>query len=164
MGLSDYFTRKPEFEIAALEKDDLQQAAAIHKQRFSSPWSDGELYRLLVQNPVFGFVARQSNAPRPLIGGFVLSRAVADEAEILTIGIDPRFPRLGLGWRLMQAAIREARDRTVESMFLEVDETNAAAVGLYKKLGFQKVGERRAYYQRADGRKTGALVMRLDLV
>lgn len=163
MGFTDYFVRKPEFEIVALEKDDLQQAAAIHRQRFSSPWSDGELYRLLVQDTVFGFVARQSNSLRPQAGGFVLSRAAAGEAEILTIGVDLRFGRTGLGWRLMRAAIREARDRSVESMFLEVDETNFGAVALYRKLGFAKVGERRAYYQAADGTKTGALVMRLDL-
>jgi [ribosomal protein S18]-alanine N-acetyltransferase len=164
MALTDYFTRKAEFEIVTLEADDLPQAAAIHKLRFTSPWSDGELHSLLVQDTVFGFVARQSNASvRPLTGGFVLSRVAAGEAEILTIGVDPRFSRLGLGWRLMRAALREARDQAAEAVFLEVDETNVAAVGLYRKLGFIKVGERRAYYQGVGGARTAALVMRLDL-
>jgi ribosomal-protein-alanine N-acetyltransferase len=164
MSLTDYFIRKPEFEIVPLETDDLPQAAAIHRLRFASPWSDGELHSLLVQDTVFGFVARQSNAyGRPLTGGFVLSRVAAGEAEILTIGVDPRFARLGLGWRLMRAALREARDQAAEAVFLEVDETNGAAIGLYRKLGFVDVGKRRAYYQGPGGTRTAALVMRLDL-
>ncbi len=63
----------------------------------------------------------------------------------------------------MQAAKREAIARGAASMFLEVDETNVAAHGLYRKLGFEKVGERRAYYQDAKGQRTAALVMRRDL-
>ncbi|MDQ0318724.1 ribosomal-protein-alanine N-acetyltransferase [Pararhizobium capsulatum DSM 1112] len=164
MALTDYFIRKPEFDVFALEAAHLAQASAIHKLRFSPHWSDGELHRLLVQDTVFGFVAQQTNSvARPPIGGFVLSRVAAGEAEILTIGVDPRFERNGLGWRLMRAALREARDKAADSMFLEVDETNLAAIGLYRKLGFAKVGERRAYYQNADGARTAALVMRLDL-
>lgn len=169
MSLTDFFVRKPEFEIFALETADLPQAAAIHKSRFTHAWSDGELHSLLIQDAVFGFIARQSNAytrpfiTQPLVGGFVLSRVAAGEAEILTIGVDPKFSRLGLGWRLMRAALREARDQAAEAVFLEVDETNAAAIALYRKLGFAKVGERRAYYQGINGAKTGALVMRLDL-
>ena len=164
MSFTDYFTRRTEFDIFPLEEADLIAAAALHRQRFASPWSDGELHSLLVQDTVFGFVARQSNAyGRPLTGGFVLSRVAAGEAEILTIGVDPRFARLGLGWRLMRAALREARDQAAEAVFLEVDETNVAAIGLYRKLGFVDVGKRRAYYQGAGGTRTAALVMRLDL-
>lgn len=164
MAFTDYFVRRPEFDVFAFEAEHLSQAAAIHKQRFMHSWSDGELHRLLVQDTVFGFVAGQTNASKPGIGGFVLARVAAGEAEILTIGVDPRYGRGGLGWRLMRAALREARDRSAESMFLEVDETNLAAIGLYRKLGFAKVGERRAYYQNADGVRTAALVMRLDLL
>ncbi|KQS90451.1 MULTISPECIES: ribosomal protein S18-alanine N-acetyltransferase [unclassified Rhizobium] len=163
MSLTDYFVRKPEFDIFPLEAADLPRAAAIHKLRFTHAWSDGELHALLVQDTVFGFVASQSNAARRIVAGFVLARVAAGEAEILTIGIDPKFARLGLGWRLMRAAIRQARDQAAEAVFLEVDETNLAAVALYRKLGFAKVGERRAYYQDVNGKKTGALVMRLDL-
>ncbi|OJF90508.1 GNAT family N-acetyltransferase [Pararhizobium antarcticum] len=165
MALTDYFVRKPEFDMFAMKTADLPFAASIHKACFTPSWSDGELHALLVQNTVFGFVARQSNAAsRPVTAGFVLSRVAAGEAEILTIGVEQRYGRAGLGWRLMQAAVREARAQSAEMMFLEVDEANAAALGLYRKLGFHKVGERRAYYQGVDGARSAALVMRLDLV
>ena len=89
MALTDYFIRKPEFEIVALEPDDLQRAAAIHKLRFAHSWSDGELQSMLAQETVFGFVARQSNAGiRAPAVGFVMARVAAGEAEILTIGVD----------------------------------------------------------------------------
>ena len=93
----------------------------------------------------------------------MLARAAAGEAEILTIGVDERFARAGLGWRLMLAALREAKMRGAEDIFLEVDEVNAAARGLYAKLGFVKVGERKAYYAGADGSRSTALVLRRDL-
>ena len=112
---------------------------------------------------VYGFAAWQTNATVRTAAGFVLARAVAGESEILSIGIDQRFEGLGLGWRLMQAAIREARMRDAEAMFLEVDEDNARARRLYEKLGFVKVGERKAYYADARGVRSAALVMRRDL-
>lgn len=164
MSLTDYFTRRAEFDIFPLEEADLAAASALHGQTFASPWSDGEIHALLAQDTVFGFAARQTSGGfRPSLGGFVLSRATAGEAEILTIGVDSRFARSGLGWRLMQAVMREALVKGADTLFLEVDETNEAAIGLYRKLGFLKVGERRAYYQGAAGARTAALVMRLDL-
>ena len=51
----------------------------------------------------------------------------------------------------MRAAAREAQARGAEAMFLEVDETNVAATALYRRLGFRKVAERRAYYEAAGG-------------
>lgn len=97
------------------------------------------------------------------LGGFVLAREVAGEAEILTVAVADKFARAGLGWRLMQSAIREAMMRGAETMFLEVDNNNASALGLYRKLGFKTVAERKAYYTAKDGTKSTALVMRRDL-
>ncbi|WP_411034631.1 GNAT family N-acetyltransferase [Shinella sp. BYT-45] len=163
MSLSGYFTRKPVFDIFPLETADAGMAAALHRARFSRPWNDGEFHSLLSQDPVYGFLALKEGALGRTAGGFVLARAAAGEAEILTIGVDQRFERAGLGWRLMQAALREARMRGAEAIFLEVDEGNIAARGLYAKLGFAKVGERKAYYAGADGSRSTALVMRRDL-
>lgn len=163
MAFSAYFSRKPEFEVFSLEADDVGQAATLHRSRFVRPWNDGEFHSLLAQEAVFGFAAWHTNAPVRTAGGFVLARAAAGEAEILTIGIDQRFEGIGLGWRLMQATLREARMRDAEAMFLEVDEENARARRLYDKLGFVKVGERKAYYADRQGIRSAALVMRLDL-
>jgi ribosomal-protein-alanine N-acetyltransferase len=156
----DYLSWKPFFEIVPMEVSDCVEMSELHGQRFPRRWSDGEFQNLLLQNNVFGFVARQTNAffSKPM-GGFVLSRETVGEAEILTVAVAEKFGRQGLGWRLMQAALREAAARGGESMFLEVEAANKAAVDLYSKLGFAKIGERPAYYAAPDGTRSAALVM-----
>ncbi|MCO5732630.1 N-acetyltransferase [Rhizobium sp. SSA_523] len=160
----DYLTWKPFFDIVPLQEADALAASDLHGQRFSRQWGEDEVLSLLGQAGVFGFAAIQSNAffSRPL-AGFVLAREVAGEAEILTIAVSEKLARAGLGWRLMQAALREATERGAETIFLEVDEANAAAIGLYRRLGFADVARRPAYYAAADGTRTAALVMRRDL-
>lgn len=159
-----YLQWKPFFEIVPWVADDCHEVSLLHGQRFSRQWNDGEFMSLLLQPNVFGFVARQTNAffSRP-IGGFVLARETAGEAEILSIAVSTKFGRSGLGWRLMQAALREASQRGGEVVFLEVEAANEAAVKLYRKLDFQTVAERPAYYSGPDGSKSTALVMKRDL-
>ncbi len=162
--LEKFFSRKVEFEILPMQTAHCRAASVIHGERFSRGWSDGEFHDLLGQDTVAGFVALQSGlTPPDGVAGFVLSRAAAGEAEILSIGVNARVARQGLGWRLMRAALAEAAAQDVSTVFLEVDETNAAARALYAKLGFEKVAERPAYYAGPDGRKTAAHVMRLEL-
>lgn len=157
----EYLSWKPYFAIVPMESEDCREVSDLHGERFSRQWSDGEFLGLLLQPNVFGFVARQTNAffSMPL-GGFVLARETAGEAEILSIAVAERFARLGLGWRLMQASLREAGQRGGESMFLEVEAGNRAAVELYRKLNFEKIAERPAYYAGPDGQKSSALVMK----
>ena len=59
--------------------------------------------------------------------------------------------------------LRELHAERAEALFLEVDETNVPALALYRRLGFREVGKRPAYYDRAEGGRSGALVMRRDL-
>lgn len=159
------FHRQPEFELVSMTPDHCAAVAELHSHRFARAWGDGEFVSLLLQPNSFGFVAWQTNTLifKSPLAGFVLAREVAGEAEILTIAVNEKMGRFGLGWRLMQAAMREAGNRGGESMFLEVDDGNLAALGLYRKLGFEKAGERPAYYTDAQGRRSSALVMRRDL-
>ncbi len=159
--LESYLTLKAEYEIVPMQLRDCVEVAALHGERFARVWGDTEFEDLLSQDTTFGFVARQTNAIlKKTLPGFVLARHVADEAEILTIAVSAKLGRTGLGWRLMQAALREARNRGGETMFLEVDGVNQPAIGLYRKLGFETVGERKAYYVDENGAKSTALVMR----
>jgi ribosomal-protein-alanine N-acetyltransferase len=166
--LPAFLTRKPDYELITMVSRDCAEVSALHNTRFPKAWGTGEFHSLLSQEPVFGFVARQTNGKRSIpnkltLPGFVLARHVAGEAEILTVAVQAKLGRAGLGWRLMQAAMREAHRRGGETMFLEVDGGNVPAVGLYRKLGFETVGERKAYYTDASGAKSTALVMRRDL-
>jgi ribosomal-protein-alanine N-acetyltransferase len=160
--LESFFTRKAEFDVFPATSDDFHDMSALHGERFYRGWDESELHGLLNQPTAFAFTARPNNGVRGL-GGFVLAREAAGEAEILTIAVSNKYPRQGLGWRLMLAALREVRGRRAETMFLEVDQGNVAAQGLYRKLGFRVAAERKGYFELGDGRKSTALVMRLDL-
>lgn len=160
--IESFFVRKVEFEVFAAEATDCRDFSQLHGERFYRGWGDGEFHSLLGQSNVFGFSARITNGPAGL-GGFVLAREVAGEAEILTIAVSDKHARQGLGWRLMLAALRETRARGGDTVFLEVDEGNASAIGLYRKLGFVQVAERKGYFTEGHGKKSSALVMRLDL-
>jgi len=77
---------------------------------------------------------------------FVLARAAADEAEILTLAVLPAAQRQGLAQNLLQAAMATARSRGAATMFLEVSPQNTPALTLYTQSGFTQVGRRPRYY------------------
>lgn len=132
--------------------------ATAHAQAFEESWREDEFEDLLEGEGIFGFLAEDSE---PL--GVILCRVAADEMEVLTLAVPPAARRRGVGLALMAAVLDIARDRQVQAAFLEVDMANAAAVGLYQRLGFQRAGLRRGYYDRGASGKADALVMRLDL-
>lgn len=148
--------------IVPLKSAHSAAAAALHVEGFHRPWTDGEFRALLAQERVFGFAALVEGKPKAPPAGFILARLAAGEAEILTIAVAKSVRRHGIGARLMDETLRKLHAERAESLFLEVDAANLAAVKLYKRFGFKKAGERPAYYEGPDG-KTAALVMRLDL-
>ncbi len=95
--------------------------------------------------------------------GFALSRLAADEAEILTIAVDPSLRKGGVGRDLLRTHLAQATAAGANCIFLEVDEDNAAALALYARFRLVKVGERRGYYKKPDGKTASALVMRREL-
>lgn len=159
-----FFSGLQEFLVRDLTLDDTAAMARLHADYFARPWSAEEFEALLVQDPVFGYAVRPvSNRGKPAIEGFVLARLTAGEAEILTIVVSRSCRRRGLGRMLMDAVLRHLHSERAEALFLEVDETNLPALGLYRRLGFGEVGRREGYYSSREGRKTSALVMRRDL-
>ena len=93
---------------------------------------------------------------RRRVVGFLVARATAtDEKEILNIAVEPALRRAGIGWILMDTVLAEFRGI---NWFLEVRESNEAAINLYKTLGFMTAGRRQNYYHDPS---EAAIVMRL---
>lgn len=113
--------------------------AALHAACFTRPrpWSGAEFAGLLADAAVFAVT-------RP--GGFVLGRAVLDEAELLTIAVDPALRRQGAGRALLAAFEAAAAARGASRAFLEVAADNVAALALYHGAGWAEAGRRRGYY------------------
>ena len=136
------FFERPEFAVEPLGEDDASFLADLHAEDFSRPWSEVEFQSLLAQEPVFGYAAWQVGNRRAGPAGFVLARLAAGEGEILTIAVARSRRRHGLGRELMEAVLRELYAQRAEALLLEVDETNAPALALYRRLGFRQVGRR----------------------
>lgn len=92
-------------------------------------------------------------------GGFLMGRAVAGEAELLTLAVSPAWRRQGIGVRLVHRFLNEAKARATTTAFLEVAASNAPAIALYASTGFRPVGRRKAYYRGDDGTKDDALIL-----
>jgi [ribosomal protein S18]-alanine N-acetyltransferase len=159
MGLFSFL--KPRFEIVPLTKADVAAVARLHAASFAHPWSEKEILDLLANGAAFGEVA--TTAGRRKVGGFILSRLAADEAEILTVAVDKAQRGAGLGKRLVERNLTRARAAGAKAMFLEVDAGNAPAIAVYRRFGFEKVGERKGYYRRPDGAPATAQIMRAPL-
>lgn len=138
--------------------------ADIHERSFERPWSAEEIVSLTAEYPrVQGIVVREGSPKGARTVALAIMRVAGGEAEVLTIGVDPPYRRRGYGRMLVEEMARRAYRERAEALFLEVDEGNRAAVSLYRKLGFEAVGERPRYYQHKDADPGAALVMRLRL-
>ena len=81
------------------------------------------------------------------IRGFLVSRFIGPEGEILNLVVASSSRRKGVGSRLLAAVMADAKTKNVERVYLEVRESNGAAISLYAKHGFEKTGQRTNYYR-----------------
>ncbi|KPQ07760.1 MAG: ribosomal-protein-alanine N-acetyltransferase [Rhodobacteraceae bacterium HLUCCA12] len=130
----------------------------LHARCFAAPppWS-ADSFATLLQNPhVFLLVSPDHDA-------FALGRAIGPEVELLTLATDPQVRRRGLARALMDRFAAEARERRAETVFLEVAEDNAAAIALYRSLGFVQTGQRPGYYRSTGRPPVSALLFSMTL-
>jgi len=145
---------EPQVRAAGPERAEV--FAALHLQAFDRGWSADELKRVMEGPCTFTLEAVRQEQPL----GFIVVRAVAGEAEILTLAVHPDARRQGLGRALVESAAATAQTLGADAFWLEVATDNAAATALYAAAGFQAAGRRPGYYGRKDGERVDALVMR----
>lgn len=147
--------------VEPAETRDARDLARIHAQSFFRGWPSEEFTRFLA-DPASSPAYIAADARRR-IAGFALIRLAADEAELLTIAVDPKWRGKGLGRAIMEAVFADLMMSPARRMFLEVDEQNLAAIRLYERQGFATISSRKGYYPRPDGSAATALVMARDL-
>jgi ribosomal-protein-alanine N-acetyltransferase len=147
----------------ALSEASARDAAAIarlHAASFHHGWGDSEIERLLLDRNT---LAHRATAGRAL-EGFILSRLIDGEAEILSVAVSSARRGRGIARALLDIHLRRLAGLGARAVFLEVDEHNEPALRLYGRAGFREVGRRPGYYRREQERSATALVMRRDLV
>jgi [ribosomal protein S18]-alanine N-acetyltransferase len=138
--------------------DDAPALAVLHGASFHRGWSDGEFESLLLDRNI---VAHRATAGRNVVG-FIMSRLVLEEAEILSIAVATSRRGRGLARRLLDLNLRRLAGLGARTVFLEVEEANVPARRLYQRAGFRQVGRRQGYYPAAQG--AAALILRCDLL
>ena len=147
----------PVVEPATLR--DIRKLAQIHAASFHRGWGEGEFEQMLRESNTLLHRLRQGST----VIGFSVSRIAADEAEILSIALEPGHRGRGLSRDLFLTHLGHLAGRGVRTVFLEVEENNAPARKLYERAGFAVAGRRERYYKEAGGVELNALVMRRDL-
>lgn len=126
------------------------EMARIHREAFVTvprPWTTAEFEAMIAKTDTVALTDPH---------GFLIARVDTNEAEILTIAVDPERHRQGIGTRILAAFLKSQSNRRV---ILDVAATNIPAQKLYTNAGFTEVGRRPRYYRFPDGTRADALVM-----
>ena len=113
----------------------------------------------------YTFISNQNNIfilshPKPV--GYLKARVTKDDIEIISILIDKKFRKVGMGKSLLNKLLNIAFKKKIQNIFLEVSVKNLIAINLYKKFNFIKVGKRKNYYFQ-NRKYVDAYIMRLAL-
>jgi ribosomal-protein-alanine N-acetyltransferase len=137
--------------LDAATGDDLAAIVELERRSFSHPWSarhfrdamrNAPRTRVLLLREPF-----EAGDPGRGIRAYSVVQAVADEMHVHNLAVEPDGRRRGLGRLLMDLALDWGRRRGARRAFLEVRPSNAAALALYRSLGFRTLSLRRRYYQ-----------------
>jgi ribosomal-protein-alanine N-acetyltransferase len=135
----------------------LPAAVELDRQCFGQLWSlegyrreiespNSELLALVGQEEAEAKEGSVQSPPQPLLA-LGCYWAIADEAHITILAVDPTYQRQGLGQAMLVVLLTSARQRDLQWATLEVRISNQSALYLYKKFGFQEAGRRKRYYQ-----------------
>lgn len=122
---------------------DLPRVVRIERASFPLPWSESAFRSVMRRENGRLVVADRSGE----VVGYAAVWFAGDQGELGDIAVHPDCRREGVGRRLVRAVTEEARRRGARRLFLQVRESNHAALRLYARTGFRKVGRRRDYYR-----------------
>ena len=129
-------------EIKRIDEDSACLAAELEKICFSEPWS---AQGILDEAQRGCFIAAYADG---VFAGYAGMTAVLDERDICNVAVSPDFRGMGIGKALVGALIDDAKKTGASVVMLEVRKSNASAIALYEKAGFELVGQRKNFYNR----------------
>ena len=141
-----------------MSPDDIPQVKALADLSFTTPWSISSFeYEIGSKNAVLKVAVKDSR-----ITGYICIRSFLDATHVMDIAVVEKHRQQGVGSMLFLEALREITKAKPETkhITLEVRESNAAAIELYKKYGFMETGRRKNYYK--DPVEDG-IIMGMDL-
>lgn len=135
---NDFFC---DIKVVYATTDDISAIAHIEKECFSTPWSENAISESMTAGTCF-YVAQFNNG---IVGYMGLSK-IAGEGYVTNVAVLPEYRRNGIGKKILEYVINDSKDE-LEFISLEVRVSNHAAISLYEKFGFERVGLRRRFYE-----------------
>ncbi len=145
--------------VRAMKNADIDRVYAIELIAHRAPWS-----RNILSDCVFvGYDCRVleiKNETKVELASYMICRYNDNICHILNLCVAPALQGRGYGQMLLQDVIDSPAQPTVESFLLEVRPSNAAALRLYQKMGFQQVGLKPGYYRDEQGVEDAVLLQK----
>ena len=145
--------------IEPLTPTDLDTIYAIEIAANNHPWQKNFFSSIFTKHHSNWVIKAKADQQ---IMGFAILQIVNDQGELLNIGIHPAAQRKGYGQALLSHLIAIAREKNLQTIFLEVRASNLKAQNLYRKLGFNEMTIRKNYYPSHKGRED-AILMAKDI-
>ena len=141
-------------------EEDIPQILTIENEANPTPWSEKGLRSELNGKNKFWVLTDDETDEK--IYGFLLFSIVAEESHILEVAIDSKYRRKGIGRFILQRMISFVMKEGVESIYLEVRQSNSGGVEFYQNLGFVIVHKKVSYY--SDGADAYSMIFRISSV
>ncbi|MBQ3020036.1 MAG: ribosomal protein S18-alanine N-acetyltransferase [Clostridia bacterium] len=136
--------------IRAWEEKDLPKIAELERECFSDPWNEQALFSSFTLPFSHCFLIEDKGQ----VCGYCILSVLFEDAEVLNIAVSKEYRKKGYGGLLMENMLERARALGATQCFLEVRESNAAAIALYTKYGFLQYGIRKNYYEDGENALT----------
>ncbi|MBQ3532509.1 MAG: ribosomal protein S18-alanine N-acetyltransferase [Oscillospiraceae bacterium] len=139
--------------IVPMSADHLDELERLERICFSRPWSKRMLGEEL-ENQCAAFLVAEDEDGKVL--GYAGLLVMMDEGYITNVAVFPEYRRMGVAEKIIEVYMNFAKANRLAFLTLEVRPSNAAAIALYQRFGFEEVGRRKNYY---DLPKEDALIL-----
>ena len=131
------------YKLTPMTMEHISQVAALERACFSHPWSEALLENELWNDSAVVIVAEGEDGT---VLGYAGLQTVLDEGYINNVAVDEKYRRQGVADELIEAFVRFGQTQ-LAFLTLEVRASNAPAISLYAKHGFEEAGRRKNYYE-----------------
>ena len=129
--------------ITEMNASHVPQVAQLEQLCFADPWSEKSIASELTSKWSYWLVAVEDDR----VVGYIGSQSSIDESDVMNVAVHPDYRRKGIAENLINHLVEELKNRGSHALLLEVRASNAPAIGLYEKLGFEQIGLRKNYYR-----------------
>jgi ribosomal-protein-alanine N-acetyltransferase len=159
MGRAGSLPIAPRLQVRPLVMDDLDEVMRIELAVYPFPWTRGNFSDSLRA----GHDAWRFEDDHGQMIGYSVLMWAPDEVHLLNLSIDQACQGRRIGERCLRWLADDVHRRGSGALLLEVRPSNLRAIGLYERLGMQRIGLRRGYYPYFNGKREDAVVMRATL-